>query len=578
MTAVVAPPGRHPSLSTVDKAPTGVRGFDELTAGGLPRGRATLVAGGPGAGKSLLGLEFVVRGSRDFGEPGVLLTFEESAEEVVRNAASIGLDLAAEQSAGRLVVDAVRLDPGEVVLTGAFDLDGLFIRLAAAIDLVGAQRVVLDTVEVLFAALEDVGTVRAEFARLLRWLKDRGLTTLVTAERGQGAALSRYGIEEYVSDCVVVLDHRVRDEVATRRLRVVKYRGSGHGTNEYPFLIRDRGLTVLPITSVQLDYEVSTERVSLGVDRLDAMLGGGVYRGSTVLVSGGVGTGKTTLAAHAVDTACRRGERALFVSYEEAPAQLVRNLRSVGLDLGHWVTLGGLRLWGERATAAGLEGHVAGLEDLLDDLRPDVVVLDSVASLHHVGPVLEVASALARLLDLLKSRRITAVVTNLTHGEPDEVTWISSLVDTWLLVRNLETDGERNRLLFVMKSRGAAHSNQVREFRLTDHGIDLLDVRVGPQGVLTGSARARYESHERTVAVERSAGLEQRRLALARREAEVDAEIALLRERLATQRAEIEGLEALGQRSDGTRAQAEAQMARDRQRGPAAPGHEDPGG
>lgn len=473
----------------LDKARSGIRGLDELTGGGLPRGRCTLVAGGPGAGKSLLGMEFLVRGSRDFGEPGVLLTFEESADEVVRNAASIGLDLAAEESAGRLVVDAVRLDPGEVVLTGAFDLEGLFIRLAASINQVGARRVVLDTVEVLFTAFGDVGTVRAEFARLLRWLKERGLTTLITAERATDSSLSRFGIEEFVSDCVIVLDHRMRDEVATRRLRIVKYRGSGHGTNEYPFLIRDRGLTVLPITSVLLDYEVSTERVSLGVDDLDAMLGGGVYRGSTVLVTGGVGTGKTTLAAHAVSAACRRGDRALFVSFEEAPAQIVRNLRSADIDLGRWMDDGRLRLWGERVTAFGLESHVATLEDLLEEVQPGVVVLDSVASLHHIGTAPEVASALARVLDLLKTQGITAVLTSLTHDAPDDGTWISSLVDTWLLLRSLERDGERNRLLFVMKSRGSAHSNEVREFRLTNHGFDLRGDVVGPPGALIGSSR-----------------------------------------------------------------------------------------
>src|SRR5215210_3138279 len=511
MAATIHPPGTAPSVrSALAKAPTGIRGFDELTGGGLPRGRATLLTGGPGSCKTLFGLEFLVRGAQEFDEPGVLLAFEESAADLTANVASLGFDLAGLEADGRLVIDAIRIDASEIVTTGDFDLDGLFIRLASAVQSVGARRVVLDTIEVLFGALGDEAIVRNEFTRLLRWLKDHELTTVITGERGREGQLTRFGIEEYASDCVLVLDHRMHDEIATRRLRVVKYRGSVHGTNEYPFLVTDGGLRVWPITSTGLTYAVSSERVSLGVPRLDEMLGGGVYRGSTVLVSGSAGTGKTTLAASAVDAACARGESALFVSFEESPDQIIRNLRSVGIDLGRWVDDGLLRLWGERATAFGLEEHLARIERLLEEGRPTVAVLDAVGSLTNVGAESEVTSAVVREVDMMKSRGITGVLTSLNHDAQRESSSVavSSVVDTWLLLRNVETDGERNRLLFVMKSRGTAHSNQVREFLLTDHGAELLDVSVGARGVLTGSARLAQAAEERAVAADKSAELE----------------------------------------------------------------------
>lgn len=485
--------GRSDRRPRLAKSPTGIKGFDDLTGGGLPTGRPTLVTGGPGSGKTLFGLEFLVRGAEDHGEPGVLLAFEESADDLADNAASLGFDLPAMEAAGQLVVDAVQLDPSEIVTTGDFDLEGLFIRLRGAVEAVGAKRVVLDTIEVLFGALDNEAIVRAEFTRLLRWLKSQGLTTVITGERGHAGELTRFGIEEYVSDCVIVLDHRVRDELATRRLRVAKYRGSAHGTNEYPFLIRDSGLMVWPLTEVALTYSASTDRASLGVRSLDEMLDGGVYRGSTVLISGSAGTGKTTLAAQAVEAACARGEKALFVSFEESPGQIVRNMRSVGIELGRWIDAGLLTLWGERATAFGLEAHLDRVERLLDEVQPAVAVLDSVGSLSHAGAGPEVTSTIARELDMLKSRGITAVLTSLIHegqGESSAAA-MSSLIDTWVLLRNSESDGERTRLLFVIKSRGTAHSNRVREFRLSDDGIHLIDVVVGPDGVLTGSARLR---------------------------------------------------------------------------------------
>jgi circadian clock protein KaiC len=479
------------AAAQIPKAPTGIRGFDEITGGGLPRGRPTLVSGAAGAGKSLFGMEFLVRGARDLGEPGVLLSFEESRDDLIANVASLGFDIEGLERDGLLAVDVFRLDPSEIVETGTFDLEGLFLRLELAVNAVGAKRVVIDTIEVLFSALPNAGIIRGELGRLFRWLKDRGLTAVITGERARDGGLSRYGIEEYVSDCVLVLDHRVTDELSTRRLRVVKYRGSLHGTNEYPFLITETGITVVPITSVGLAYDAPTERVSTGVDELDDMLAGGVYRGSTVMVSGGAGTGKTTLAAHMADKTCAQGERVLFISLEESPKQLVRNMASIGVDLQRWVDAGLLLLWSGRPTSYGLEEHLAMVNRLINEVDPALVVLDAVASLGGLGPHKEVSSVVARDLDVIKSHGITGLVTTLNHtrdAESSEVQ-VSSLVDTWMLLRNTESNGERTRLLSVIKSRGSAHSNKTREFLITGHGARLVDVYVGPEGVLTGSAR-----------------------------------------------------------------------------------------
>ena len=506
MSTSTRPTPGSPVEGGLAKAATGIRGFDELTGGGLPRGRTTLVTGGAGSGKSLFGIEFLVRGARAYGEPGVFLTFEETEADLRENVASLGFDLAQLERDGLLVIDAMHVDATEIVTTGAFDLDGLFIRLAAAVDEVGAKRVVLDTIEILVNAFGNDAIVRAEFGRLFRWLKSRGLTAVVTGERGREGQLTRFGIEEYVSDCVIVLDHRVRDDISTRRLRVAKYRGSTHGTNEYPFLITDGGFAVLPLTSVGLAYGASSELVSTGVPQLDRMLGGGMFRGSVVMVSGSAGTGKTTLAAAIVDAACARGEQALFVSFEESPDQLVRNMASVGIDLGRWVDAGLLQMWSERATAYGLESHLGRLERMLDDYAPTVVALDAIGSLGHAGSASEVSSAATREMDLIKARGISGVLTTLTHEANEEASALelSSLIDTWLLVRNMEADGQRNRSLSVIKSRGMAHSNQVREFILTEHGPELLTVCVGPAGVVTGSARASLETEMKAAAARRN--------------------------------------------------------------------------
>jgi circadian clock protein KaiC len=520
------------------RAPTGIGGLDQIIGGGLPRGRVTLVAGSAGAGKTLLGLQFLVAGAREHGEPGVLLTFEEPAAKVAANVRSLGFDLDELQRDGLLVVLSFQVDPTEIVAAGEFDFEPLFVTLAEAIGRVGAKRVVLDTIEVLFGTFGDDLTVRSELSRLARWLEDRGVTAIVTGERGE-ASLTRHGIEEYVSDCVIVLDHRVREEISTRRLRVVKYRGSAHGTNEYPFVISARGFVVLPITSITLDYGAPEERISTGIARLDHMLGGGVYRGSTVLVSGTAGTGKTSLGANLADAACRRGERVLWVLFEESPEQVLRNMRSIGLDLRRWVDAGLLHIWAARPSAFGLETHLALLAQLIDEVKPSLAVLDGIASFTHGASAADMTSMMSRQMDLLKARGITILATALGHGEETSTLDVSSLVDVWLLVRNVETNGERNRLLFVLKSRGTAHSNQVREFVLTGHGVELIDVPVGPAGVLTGSARLAQQAAARDAEVRKADELDHRRREVRRSIAEGEAHLATLQDKLAAERAEL---------------------------------------
>jgi circadian clock protein KaiC len=517
-------------LPVLGKAPTGIRGLDEVTGGGLPRGRPTLVCGPAGSGKTLLAMEFLVRGITQFGEPGVFVAFEETRDDLVANVASLGFDLAALEAAGLLVVDHVSIVAAELVEAGDWDLEGLFIRLGAAIDRVGARRVVIDTIETLFGAFTNAATLRSELQRLFVWLKARGVTVAITGERGEGQ-LTRHGIEEYVSDCVIVLDHLVTEESSTRRLRVLKYRGSLHGTNEYPFLIGERGISVQPITSLGLHHAVSHERVSTGVDRLDVMLGGGgPYRGSSVLVSGTPGTGKSTLAAQFCDAACARGERAIYFAFEESQDQIMRNMSSVGLDLARWVTDGLLRFRCVRPSLLGLEAHLLAVQNLVEDFAPSVVVLDPISDLAGTGDSQSVNAMLTRQVDFLKARGVTALFTILAsdgqRGSGDYL--VESLIDTGLLVRTLEGNGENNRVLSVLKSRGMAHSNQVREFLLTDRGIELADVYVGPQGVLTGSARSAQEAKEHSDAVERQEDLQQRRANLESQRESVEAQVAAL--------------------------------------------------
>jgi circadian clock protein KaiC len=525
------------------KAPTGIQGLDEITQGGFPRGRPTLICGSAGAGKTLLAMEFLVRGATEYNEPGVFMAFEETAPELTQNVRSLGFDLDELAKEKKLAIDFVRIERSEIDETGDYDLEGLFIRLGAAIDAIKAKRVVLDTIENLFAGLQNQGILRAELRRLFRWLKDRGITAVITAERGDGA-LTRHGLEEYVSDCVILLDHRVTDQVSTRRLRIVKYRGTAHGTNEYPFLIDEDGFSVLPVTSLALDHRVSEERISSGVPRLDTMLGGkGFYRGTTILVSGTAGTGKTSLAASFVDAACRRGERCLYFSFEESSSQLIRNMRSIGLDLEQWFRKKLLQFHSSRATFYGLEMHLAILHKIVQEFEPKVVVLDPIGSLIQAGNQRDAHTMMIRLIDFLKQRGVTAFLTNLTSGgealERTDVE-ISSIVDSWLFMRDIELDGERNRALYVLKSRGMAHSNQLREFLLTPQGIDLLDVYVGPDGVLTGSSRLSQEAREKAVAMARQQEAERRDRDRTRKREVLEAHIAALRKEFELEEAEAE--------------------------------------
>ena len=511
------------------KVPTGISGLDEVTGGGLPRGRPTLVCGPAGCGKTLLAMEFIVRGITEFDEPGVFVAFEESATDLVANVASLGFDLVALEADNQLVLDHIKV-VGEMQEAGEWDLDGLFLRLGASIDAVGAKRVAIDTIETLFGAFSDQATLRSELRRLFAWLKDRGVTAVITAERGDGS-LTRNGIEEYVSDCVIVLDHRVTEQASTRRLRILKYRGSLHGTNEYPFLIGETGVSVLPVTSFGLRHNVSDERVSTGVARLDAMLGdGGFYRGSTVLVNGTSGTGKSTLAAQFCDATCARGERAMYFAFEEAEAEIVRNMRSVGIDLKRWVDAGLLQFRCFRPSLLGLEAHLFTMQKFVAEFDPVAVVMDPVSDLLRIGTSGDVAALLTRQVDFLKARGVTALFTSLAEiGEQTQTDQqMASLVDTCLLVKTMEGNGELNRVLYVLKSRGMAHSNQIREFLLTSQGIELADVYVGPQGVLTGSARQAQEAQERSEGVARLEDLEQRRVSLERRRDSVEAQTAAL--------------------------------------------------
>lgn len=474
---------RNP-IKNLEKCPTGIRGLDEVLQGGLPRGRPTLVCGGAGSGKTLMAMEFIVRGARDLGEPGAFMAFEESEEELAQNVASLGFDLK-ELSRRKLVAtDHVRVERGQIEETGEYDLEGLFVRLDSMISQIGAKRVALDSLEALFSALPNEAILRAELRRLFRWLKDKGVTAVITGEQG-GNTLTRHGLEEYVSDCVIFLDHRVINQVATRRLRVVKYRGSAHGTSEYPTMIDEGGLSVLPISSLELDYPVTSERVSSGIAELDRMLGGkGYYRGSSVLVSGGAGTGKSSLAAAYADGACRRGERTLYFAFEEAGAQIARNMASIGYDLGKWVRKGVLRIQAVRSTLYGLEQHLVSIHKLVQDFKPKVVVFDPITNLTSMGDRVEVQAMLTRVIDFLKVEGITALFTSLAAGgsaiEQSEAE-VSSLMDAWLLLRNVEIDDDRNRLISVLKSRGMAHSSQVRGFDLTDTGFQIAQAHSKPR-------------------------------------------------------------------------------------------------
>jgi circadian clock protein KaiC len=531
--------GKKTSTTHLQKALTGITGFDEITEGGLPMGRPSLICGEAGAGKTLFSIEFIVRGAMQFGEPGVIMAFEEKAEDLEMNVASLGFDLKKLQKDKLLWIDHVHIERSEIEETGEYDLDGLFIRLGYAIDTIGAKRVMLDTIENLFGGLSNEGILRAELRRLFGWLKDKGVTTIITAERGLGT-LTRQGLEEYVSDCVILLDHRVVNQISTRLLRVVKYRGSLHGTNEYPFLIDQEGISVLPVTSLKLNNEVSTQKVSTGIATLDNMLGGkGFYRGSSILVSGTAGTGKTSIAAYFADSTCKRKERCLYLAFEESPKQIVRNMTSIGVNLQKHIDAGLLQIQSARPTLHGLEMHLLGIHKQVKKFQPKTVILDPITNLVTIGSMAEVKSMLIRLIDFLQGEEITVLFTALIYDKDTSVQTdegVSSLVDAWLLVRDIESNGERNRGIYIMKSRGMRHSNQVREFVIDDNGLELINVYLGPDGILVGSAREAQQVSE-------AAGVELRTHAVSRKDRELERKRMVLEAKIASLKEEFESVQ-----------------------------------
>jgi circadian clock protein KaiC len=537
----------HSLRTALPKSPTSIQGLDEITGGGLPKGRPTLVCGGAGCGKTLFAMEFLVRGATLYNEPGVFISFEETEKELTANVASLGFDLDNLVKRNKIWLEHIHIVRGEIEQSGEYDLEGLFIRIHHAVESIGAKRVVLDTIETLFTGLPNPHILRSELQRLLRWLKRKGVTTIITAERGEGT-LTRQGLEEYVSDCVILLDHRVNDQSSIRRLRIVKYRGSTHGTNEYPFLIDEDGFSVLPVTSLGLNYSSSHERISTGIPRLDTMLSGkGYFRNSTVLVSGTAGTGKTSIAAQFVEAACKRGERVLYFTFEESPSQLVRNMRSIGINLEPWVKKGLLQFHAARPTLYGLETHLTTSIKLINQFKPAVVVLDPINAFVMGENQTEVKTMLLRLVDYLKMKQVTAFFTSLSSADDNMETtdiYISSLIDTWLLLRDIEIGGERNRGLYVLKSRGMAHSNQIREFRLTDHGIELLDVYVGAEGVLTGSARLSQETKDEAEQLLRQQEIGSKQFGLERKRDAMEAQIVVLRSEFEAE--ESEALKVIG--------------------------------
>lgn len=531
--SIESPSDLNRTIKLLPKSPTGILGLDKITEGGIPLGRPTLVCGGAGCGKTLFSMEFIVRGALEFNEPGVFMAFEEKADELAINVASLGFDLEKLQADKMIKLDHVYIERSEIEETGEYDLDGIFIRLGHAIDSIGAKRVVLDTIENLFASLSNQAIIRAELRRLFQWLKDKNVTTIITGEKGDGT-FTRHGLEEYVSDCVILLDHRVTNQISTRLLRIVKYRGSYHGTNEYPFLIDKNGISVLPVTALTLDHEVSTQRVSSGIPALDKMLGGqGFFKGSSVLVSGTAGTGKTSIAGYFANETCNRGERCIYFAFEESPKQIIRNMLSIGITLQKHVDSGLLKFHASRPTLNGLEMHLVSIHKMVEEFKPQTVILDPITNLITVGSVSEVKTMLIRLIDFLQSEQITVMFTaltlnNIVNEQTDE--GVSSLVDAWLLVRDIEFNGERNRGMYVMKSRGMKHSNQVREFVISDEGLNLVDVYLGPEGVLTGSAREAQRLQEKTSDVLKNHALTRKDMEIDRKRKVLESKIASLQE------------------------------------------------
>jgi len=557
-----------PETDLLQKAPTGIKGLDEITGGGLPQGRPTLVCGGTGCGKTLLSMEFLVRGATDYNEPGVFMSFEEKSDELTKNFASLGFDLNDLATSKKLLLDYVHIEKSEIEETGEYDLEGLFIRLGYAIDSIGAKRVVLDTIEALFSGLSNETILRAELRRLFRFLKDKGVTSIVTGEQGE-RTLTRYGLEEYVADCVIFLNHNVSQQIATRRMRIIKYRGSAHGTNEYPFLIDEQGFSVMPISSLGLDHPAATERVPTGIPRLDTMLAGkGYYKGSSILVSGTAGTGKSSMAAHFLDAACKRGEKCIYFAFEESQNQIIRNMRSIGIDLEPWVKKGLLKFQNSRSTLYGLEMHLVTMHKVIDQFEPSIVVIDPISNLVAAATEMEVKSMLSRLIDYLKMKQITAFCTDLTATTGSAVqteVGISSLMDTWFLLQNIEAGGERNRGLYILKSRGMQHSNQIREFMLTDTGVHLRDAYIGTGGVLTGSARITQEVRDKFESLTHKQEIERKQREIERKKTVIEAQIAALHAQFEAEKDELDLVLTRENMREATLKQETLTMAKSRQ-------------
>ena len=557
-------------LPTIGKSPTGIHGLDEVTQGGLPQGRPTLLCGSAGCGKTLFAMSFLYNGVVEYDEPGVFLAFEEQPADLTKNVGSLNYDIERLIAEKKLIIDHVEIERTKIDEAGEYDLEGLFIRLGFAIDSIGAKRVVVDTIETLFSGLENEQVLRAELRRLFEWLKEKGVTAIITGERGEGS-LTRYGLEEYVADCVILLDNRVHDQLSTRRLRIVKYRGSAHGTNEYPFIIDEQGITVMPITSSGLAHGASTERLSSGIPDLDQMLEGeGYYKGSSILVSGMAGSGKSTLSAHFADSVCASGQRCIYFAMEESPQQIIRNMRSIGIDLQKWVDKKLLRFSARRPSLFGLETHLATMYRDVTDFEPAAVVIDPLSSLMSAGATGDVHSMVLRLVDFLKAREVTALFTNLGVVSGENATTevqISSLMDVWLLLYNRESNGEHNRQLYLLKSRGMAHSNQVREFLMSSEGIKLRPAYIGPEGVLTGSARLAQEAKDKAAAMVREQDMERRSRELERKRREIAAQIEILQAQLAGEEGEVDLLNREGTAREDQLAVDRVAMGMSRQTG-----------
>jgi circadian clock protein KaiC len=532
---------RTTSPASLEKALTGIYGLDDITGGGLPKNRPALICGGAGSGKTMFAMEFLVRGALEYGEPGVFMSFEETEPELIKNFASLGYNLKEMETEGKISIDYVAVNRAEIEETGEYDLEGLFVRLNYAIDCVKAKRVVLDTLEALFGGLSDTGVLRAELRRLFQWLKDKGVTAIITAERGKDG-ITRHGIEEYVSDCVILLDNRVVNELTTRRLRILKYRGSAHGTNEYPFTIDAQGITILPSSSMRLEHEAPKDKVSSGITQLDAMLAGGYFRGSSILITGMAGAGKTSLGAHFAEAATKRRERAMYFSSEESPRQIIRNMRSIGIDLEPGLKKGMLEFHSTRPAMQGLETHLLTMQRQIDAFKPSVVVIDAVTDFEDLGTNLEVKGMVNRLVDFLKSKEITAIFTGLVSGTNIEASGVgvSSTMDSWLHLQNIQDNLERNRALYLIKSRGAAHSNQVREFHLTNHGVKLTDIYVGDGRAYMGAARTIQEANDKAKAMQQAQEIKRKQDEIESRRRLLEARITSIKEEFKTEESNLQ--------------------------------------